>query len=216
MKSFIKFLVTLIVVALVGYVVYYVCVINENTQNPIENKSGENITNVNPIISGKSGEITKSGEVVTQPELSGEELLNKQKEDIKIKIDEIESGEIIKQMDADLELSIAGKDGENLKEYFNVEKLFANVIVKRGKIEVIPYIDFLNNQIFYYDNSGKLIFYENVSNSVGGSSKYYFENEVLIDIEHNYDEPTLVVEDEKADEILSRAKSLYTTFEEAR
>lgn len=216
MKSFIKFLVTLIVVALVGYVVYYVCVINKNTQNPIENKSGENITNVNPIISGKSGEITKSGEVVTQPELSGEELLNKQKEDIKIKIDEIESGEIIKQMDADLELSIAGKDGENLKEYFNVEKLFANVIVKRGKIEVIPYIDFLNNQIFYYDNSGKLIFYENVSNSVGGSSKYYFANEVLIDIEHNYDEPTLVVEDEKADEILSRAKSLYTTFEEAR
>ena len=157
----------------------------------------------------------KSGEMVT-PELSGEELLNKQKEDIKIKIDEIESGEIIKQTDANLDLSIAGKDGENLKEYFDVEKLFANVIVKRGKIEVIPYIDFLNNQIFYYDNSGKLIFYENVSNSVGGSSKYYFENEVLIDIEHNYDEPTLVVEDEKADEILSRAKSLYTTFEEAR
>ena len=215
MKSFMKFLVTLIVVALIGYVVYYVCIINKNTQNLIENKSGENITNVNPIISGESGETIKSGEVVT-PELSGEELLNKQKEDIKIKIDEIESGEIIKQTDANLDLSIAGKDGENLKEYFNVEKLFANVIVKRGKIEVIPYIDFLNNQIFYYDNSGKLIFYENVSNSVGGSSKYYFENEVLIDIEHNYDEPTLVVEDEKADEILSRAKSLYTTFEEAR
>ena len=215
MKSFMKFLVTLIVVALIGYVVYYVCITNKNTQNPIENKSGENITNVNPIISGESGETIKSGEVVT-PELSGEELLNKQKEDIKIKIDEIESGEIIKQTDANLDLSIAGKDGENLKEYFDVEKLFANVIVKRGKIEVIPYIDFLNNQIFYYDNSGKLIFYENVSNSVGGSSKYYFENEVLIDIEHNYDEPTLVVEDEKADEILSRAKSLYTTFEEAR
>lgn len=215
MKSFMKFLVTLIVVALIGYVVCYVCIINKNTQNPIENKSGENITNVNPIISGESGETIKSGEVVT-PELSGEELLNKQKEDIKIKIDEIESGEIIKQTDANLDLSIAGKDGENLKEYFDVEKLFANVIVKRGKIEVIPYIDFLNNQIFYYDNSGKLIFYENVSNSVGGSSKYYFENEVLVDIEHNYDEPTLVVEDEKADEILSRAKSLYTTFEEAR
>ena len=215
MKSFMKFLVTLIVVALIGYVVYYVCIINKNNKNPIENKSGENITNVNPIISGESGETIKSGEVVT-PELSGEELLNKQKEDIKIKIDEIESGEIIKQTDANLDLSIAGKDGENLKEYFDVEKLFANVIVKRGKIEVIPYIDFLNNQIFYYDNSGKLIFYENVSNSVGGSSKYYFENEVLIDIEHNYDEPTLVVEDEKADEILSRAKSLYTTFEEAR
>ena len=215
MKSFMKFLVTLIVIALIGYVVYYVCIINKNTQNPIENKSGENIIDVNPVISGESGENIKSGEVVT-PELSGEELLNKQKEDIKIKIDEIESGEIIKQTDANLDLSIAGKDGENLKEYFNVEKLFANVIVKRGKIEVIPYIDFLNNQIFYYDNSGKLTFYENVSNSVGGSSKYYFENEVLIDIEHNYDEPTLVVEDEKADEILSRAKSLYTTFEEVR
>ena len=215
MKSFMKFLVTLIVIALIGYVVYYVCVINKNTQNPIENKSGENIIDVNPIISGESGETIKSGEVVT-PELSGEELLNKQKEDIKIKIDEIESGEIIKQTDADLDLSIAGKDGENLKEYFNVEKLHANVIVKRGKIEVIPYIDFLNNQIFYYDDNGDLIFYETVSNGVGGSSKYYFENGVLLDVEHNYDEPTVVVENEKAEEIISRAKSLYSTFEEVR
>ena len=212
MKSFMKFLVTLIVIALIGYVVYYVCVINKNTQNPIENKSGENIIDVNPIVSGESGETIKSGEVVT-PELSGEELLNKQKEDIKIKIDEIESGEIIKQTDADLDLSIAGKDGENLKEYFNVEKLHANVIVKRGKIEVIPYIDFLNNQIFYYDDNGDLIFYETVSNGVGGSSKYYFENGVLLDVEHNYDEPTVVVENEKAEEIISRAKSLYSTFE---
>lgn len=215
MKSFMKFLVTLIVIALIGYVVYYVCVINKNTQNPIENKSGENIIDVNPIISGESGENTKSGEIVT-PELSGEELLNKQKEDIKIKIDEIESGEIIKQTDADLDLSIAGKDGENLKEYFNVEKLHASVIVKRGKIEVIPYIDFLNNQIFYYDDNGNLIFYETVSNGVGGSSKYYFENEVLLDVEHNYDEPTVVVENEKAEEIISRANSLYSTFEEVR
>ena len=215
MKSFMKFLVTLIVIALIGYVVYYVCVINKNTQNPIENKSGENIIDVNPIISGESGETIKSGEVVT-PELSGEELLNKQKEDIKIKIDEIESGEIIKQTDADLDLSIAGKDGENLKEYFNVEKLHASVIVKRGKIEVIPYIDFLNNQIFYYDDNGNLIFYETVSNGVGGFSKYYFENEVLLDVEHNYDEPTVVVENEKAEEIISRAKSLYSTFEEVR
>ncbi len=215
MKSFMKFLVTLIVIALIGYVVYYVCVINKSTQNPIENKSGENIIDVDPIISGESGEIVKSGEVVT-PELSGEELLNKQKEDIKIKIDEIESGEIIKQTDADLDLSIAGKDGENLKEYFNVEKLHASVIVKRGKIEVIPYIDFLNNQIFYYDDNGDLIFYETVSNGVGGSSKYYFENEVLLGVEHNYDEPTVVVENEKAEEIISRAKSLYSTFEEVR
>ena len=113
-------------------------------------------------------------------------------------------------------MSIAGKDGENLREYFNVEKLHANVIVKRGKIEVIPYIDFLNNQIFYYDENGKLIFYENVSNGVGGSSKYYFGNDTLLDIEHNYDEPTAIIENEKVEEILYRAEILYATFIEAR
>ena len=215
MKSFMKFLVTIIVIALLGYVVYYVCVINKNTQNSIENESGENIVDVNPIISGESGKIIESGEkVISEP--SSEELLNNQKEAIKIKINEIESGEITKQTDEDLDLSIAGKDGENLREYFNVEKLHANVIVKRGKIEVIPYIDFLNNQIFYYDENGKLIFYENVSNGVGGSSKYYFGNDTLLDIEHNYDEPTAIIENEKVEEILYRAEILYATFIEVR
>ena len=35
MKSFMKFLVTLIVVALIGYVVYYVCIINKNNFNEL-------------------------------------------------------------------------------------------------------------------------------------------------------------------------------------
>ena len=215
MKSFMKFLVTIIVIALLGYVVYYVCVINKDAQSPIENKSGEDIVNTNPISSGESGEIIESGEkVISEP--SDEEKLDNPKEAIKIKIDEIESGEIIKQTDVDLDLSIAGKDGENLREYFNVEKLHANVIVKRGKIEVIPYIDFLNNQIFYYDENGKLIFYENVSNGVGGSSKYYFEDEILLDVEHNYDEPTVSVENEETEEIVYRAKTLYDMFTDVR
>lgn len=212
MKSFMKFLATILVVALIGYVVYYMCIINKPSNEPIENKSGEQIIDVEPSI---SGEDEKSGEII-EPELSGEALLNKQKEDIKVKMAEIESGEIINKSDEDLDLSIAGKDGENLKEYFNVEKLHSTVIVKKGKIEVIPYIDFLNNQIFYFDDNGKLIFYETVSNGVGGSSKYYFENEELLDVEHNYDEPSLVIENESTEEILSRAKSLYATFEKVR
>lgn len=210
MKFFMKFLVTILVVALVGYVVYYFCVINKPQNELIENKSGEEIITKEPII---SGETEKSGEAV-EKELSGDSLLEYQKEKIKLKIAEIESGEIVKQADADLDLSVAGKDGENLKEYFNVEKLHSTVIVKKGKIEVIPYIDFLNNQIFYFDDNGKLIFYENISNGVGGSSRYYFENETLLDVEHNYDEPSLVIEDEKVEEILSRAKLLYLEFDE--
>lgn len=212
MKSFMKFLATILVVALIGYVVYYMCIINKPSNEPIKNKSGEQIIDVEPSV---SGEDEKSGEI-SKPELSGEALLNKKKEDIKIKMAKIESGEIVKQSDEDLDLNIAGKDGENLKEYFNVEKLHSTVIVKKGKIEVIPYIDFLNNQIFYFDDDGKLIFYENVSNGVGGSSKYYFENEELLDVEHNYEEPSLVIENENTEEILSRAKSLYATFEEVR
>lgn len=210
MKFFMKFLVTILVVALVGYVVYYFCVINKPQNELIGNKSGEEIISVEPII---SGETEKSGEAV-EKELSGDSLLEHQKEKIKLKIAEIESGEIVKQADVDLDLSVAGKDGENLKEYFNVEKLHSTVIVKKGKIEVIPYIDFLNNQIFYFDDNGKLIFYENISNGVGGSSRYYFENENLLDVEHNYDEPSLVIEDEKVEEILSRAKLLYLEFDE--
>lgn len=212
MKSFMKFLATILVVALIGYVVYYMCIINKPSNEPIKNKSGEQIIDVEPSVSGED----EKSEEISKPELSGEALLNKKKEDIKIKMAKIESGEIVKQSDEDLDLNIAGKDGENLKEYFNVEKLHSTVIVKKGKIEVIPYIDFLNNQIFYFDDDGKLIFYENVSNGVGGSSKYYFENEELLDVEHNYEEPSLVIENENTEEILSRAKSLYATFEEVR
>lgn len=210
MKFFMKFLVTILVVTLVGYVVYYLCIVNKPENELLENKSGEEIINAEPII---SGETYKSGET-DEKEFSSDILLEHQKEKIKLRIAEIESGEIVKQTDVDLDLSVAGKAGENLKEYFNVEKLHSTVIVKKGKIEVIPYIDFLNNQIFYFDDNGKLIFYESISNGVGGSSRYYFENEALLDVEHNYDEPSLFIEDEKIDEILFRAKLLYLEFDE--
>lgn len=210
MKSFVKFLITIFVLGLIGYLIYFVAFVatdmdvgeDDNLNVPIDDVSGEMLN------SGDSGENLEepSGEV------SGEIIEINPKDEINEKVIEIESGEIIATLDSDLEPNVVGIDAKEYMDYFDVSTLKVSVNLKNGKIEIIPYNDFLNNQVFYYDENGKLILYEKVSTTVGGSSKYYFKNDVNISIEHNYDEPSLKITNEDSSDILFRARYMYTKF----
>lgn len=210
MKSFVKFLITIFVLGLIGYLIYFVAFVatdinvgeDDNLNVPIDDVSGEMLN------SGDSGENLEepSGEV------SGEIIEINPKDEINGKVIEIESGEIIATLDSDLEPNVVGIDAKEYMDYFDVSTLKVSVNLKNGKIEIIPYNDFLHNQVFYFDENGKLILYEKVSTTVGGSSKYYFKNDVNISIEHNYDEPSLKITNEDSSDILFRARYMYTKF----
>lgn len=210
MKSFVKFLITIFVLGLIGYLIYFVAFVatdmnvgeDDNLNVPIDDVSGEMLN---------SGD---SGENLEEPsgEISGEIIEINPKDEINEKVIEIESGEIIATLDSDLEPNVVGIDAKEYMDYFDVSTLKVSVNLKNGKIEIIPYNDFLNNQVFYFDEDGKLILYEKVSTTVGGSSKYYFKNDVNISIEHNYDEPSLKITNEDSSDILFRARYMYTKF----
>lgn len=209
MKSFLKFLITIFVLGLICYLVYYVVNDYKNIDNGIYEISGE-------ILSGDSGEIFDydgSGEDIEEisGEVSGEISINL-KDEINLKVMEIESGEDITILDSELESNVLGVDAKDFMDYFNVSTLSVSVNLKNGKVEIIPYNDFLSNQVFYFDEQGMLILYEKVSTTVGGSSKYYFDNNVNFDIEHNYEEPSLEIINEDSSDILFRARYMYTKF----
>lgn len=210
MKSFVKFLITIFVLGLIGYLIYFVAFVatdmnvgeDDNLNVPIDDVSGEMLN------SGDSGENLEE----QSGEISGEIIEINPKDEINEKVIEIESGEIIATLDSDLEPNVVGIDAKEYMDYFDVSTLKVSVNLKNGKIEIIPYNDFLHNQVFYFDEDGKLILYEKISTTVGGSSKYYFKNDVNISIEHNYDESSLKITNEDSSDILFRARYMYTKF----
>lgn len=209
MKSFVKFLITIFVLGLIGYLIYFVAFMTTDTD--VEN----DITNV--LISGESGEVSNSGDISgdldnQSGEFSGDTIEINPKTEIDAKVLEIESGEITATLDSDFEPNVVGIEAKDYMDYFNVSTLKATINLKKGKVEVIPYNDFLSNQAFYFNENGKLILYEKISTTVGGSSKYYFKNDVNISIEHNYDEPSLTITNEDSADILFRARYMYTKF----
>lgn len=209
MKSFVKFLITIFVLGLIGYLIYFVAFMTTDTD------AENDITNV--LISGESGEVSKSGDISgdldnQSGEFSGDIIEINPKTEIDAKVLEIESGETTNTLDSDLEPNVVGIEAKDYMDYFDVSTLKVSVNLKEGKIEIIPYNDFLNNQAFYFDEQGKLILYEKISTTVGGSSKYYFKNDVNISIEHNYDEPSLQITNEDSADILFRARYMYTKF----
>lgn len=209
MKSFVKFLITIFVLGLIGYLIYFVAFMTTDTD--VEN----DITNV--LISGESGEVSNSGDISgyldnQSGEFSGDTIEINPKTAIDAKVLEIESDEITATLDSDFEPNVVGIEAKDYMDYFNVSTLKATINLKKGKVEVIPYNDFLSNQAFYFNENGKLILYEKISTTVGGSSKYYFKNDVNISIEHNYDEPSLTITNEDSADILFRARYMYTKF----
>lgn len=217
MKSFMKFIVTIIVVALIGYIVYYLVI---NNTEGLNNTSGDFISG--EILSGDikdtSGEVSQnlSGEISNIN--SGEEnvipSIDSKAQTIKM-IDEevnlINSGEIINVVSENLSSEFVSESARSFMSYFKLNDLPVTINVKDRCVEIIPASDFLENMVYYYDENGNLILYESVSTTIEGSTKYYFENGTSIDVVWNYEED-IEKQEEYVFDVLNRAHNIYNKF----
>lgn len=223
MKSFMKLIITLLVIVSVGYIAYYL-IINNSNDNDIslsgdveyneikDDISGENVSGgvIFPIKSGDvSGEIIEdnSGEVI--------EPIIETKEDIIDRIDSqiisINSGDILNSISDNLSADLLSDSAREFMDYFKVNELSVTVNIRERCVELIPTSDFIENMIYYYDDNGNLILYESVSNTVGGSIKYYFENGKSIDVIWDFEED-IEKQEEYVFAVLGRAQAIYDKF----
>lgn len=222
MKNFLKFLITILVISIVTFVVCYFTqnldVKNGNDGNieiSGETDSGDKEQEL-PNLSGNDKEIilpneeTISEENVTELN-SGEEVSKDDEKDIDEIISELYSGEILTSYTENLSGDMLGEVVYDIMINFNVDSFPATINIRKQCIEIIPFTDFLNNMIYYYDETGKLICYENVSVTVGGNTRYYFENEEIKEIKDSYDE-LVTINHEIDAEILRRARDLYYKY----
>lgn len=217
MKSFMKFIVTIIVIALIGYIVYYLVI---NNTEGLNNTSGDFISG--EILSGDI--IDVSGE--TSQNLSGEiSNINSGEENVIPSIDSkaqtirmideevnlINSGEVINVVSENLSSEFVSESARSFMSYFKLNDLPVTINVKDRCIEIIPASDFLENMVYYYDENGNLILYESVSTTIEGSTKYYFENGTSIDVVWNYEED-IEKQEEYVFDVLNRAHNIYNKF----
>ena len=217
MKSFMKFIVTIIVIALIGYIVYYLVI---NNTEGLNNTSGDFISG--EILSGDiidvSGEMSQNLSGETSNINSGEEnvipSIDLKAQTIRM-IDEevnlINSGEVINVVSENLSSEFVSESARSFMSYFKLNDLPVTINVKDRCIEIIPASDFLENMVYYYDENGNLILYESVSTTIEGSTKYYFENGTSIDVVWNYEED-IEKQEEYVFDVLNRAHNIYNKF----
>ena len=228
MKSILKLITTLLVFAIIGFVVYYL--ISTQPQTDI-NESNNNTSSEQTNINGNEFD-TENATIVEVPTVSGNEIYEISGEvttsgDTENKIDELTNNDFIKEADEnaeDLYSDYVLESGEKSlgKEFFSdsatklmdfvkVDELSVNVNIRENCVEIIPASDFVENTVYYYTDNGELFLYESISTTVGGSCKYYFKDGLIVDVVEKYDED-IEIEEENASDIIERAELIYNEF----
>mgnify|MGYP006916090175 CR=1 FL=1 len=219
MKSLMKLLVTILVVAVIGFIVGYL-LMNGAKKNQsisgdaisgelnIEEKSGETFGEIIAVPSGESIENQDENLEENIPEISKEEKIKRIEEQVQL----ITSGENVNQDLRDkLTLDLVSDSAKDFMKYFKVNELSVTINAKPGLVEIMPDTDFIENMVYYFDENGDLILYESVSTTVEGSCKYYFEKGTGISVVWNY-ENEIEPKQEYIGDILNRAKLIYEKY----
>jgi len=212
-----KVIITIIVVAVIGFIVGYLLMNGakihqysyEDTssgENMELNISGEDFGKIIVNLSGDDNDIEESGEILSQ--FSKEEKIRM----INEKVNEINSGDVqVKSYAEKLTLDLVNDSAKEFMKYFKVDEISVTINVKQGRVEIIPDTDFIENMVYYYDENSDLILYENVSTTVEGSCKYYFEKGKGIAVIPDYEEK-IEVKEEYVGDVLNRSKLIYDKY----
>ncbi len=190
MRGFLKFLVTIVILAIIGITVWYLLLIG-SFEKDVD-------------IWDKDNEILK-----TKKEMVEEMSL------IKNELDEIELPE---PTDDIYGKGILDRSVDEYLDFFEQPEMYVQmykVSNKNGecKIIVVPAPDFLDNQIFYFDANGRLLIYVSESNGVGGTVEYYFNNDNLLKEENKLEETIENFKFEDSVEVIEKAKRIYKRYE---
>lgn len=196
MKGFVRFVITLFVLAIIAGTVYYAVVVhgNPNQFNDINEDESNILQNDS---SDESNSIEKENAEL-------ENVLKNQ--DVVVKFEHTQY--VTMNMGNEL-LGNSINDLLTAYETTEIPVMFQKVVNNDGtKIMIIPMSDFVDNQEFVYDINGNLISYTTISNTVGGNVQYIFSDNILTQTINNMEEFVVPIYEEQ-DEILVRANKLY-------
>lgn len=211
MKSFLRFIVSLLVIAIICGTVYYMLNVKnieqpknnneENINNEIEINDKENVIDNNENTNENSNEINDSQE----------NEINKQKSNIEDIISRNRNNVFKDYIDDSLDNTILGNMYDSFFDIFETDKLSVNIRRTEKAVFIIPTPDLLNSQEFYYYDDNTLAAYVIDFVGVGGQVKYYFHNNKLIDTVIEIDEE-IEITHETEEEILKRAAMVYEKY----
>ncbi|MBR4111285.1 MAG: hypothetical protein IKK43_06350 [Clostridia bacterium] len=201
MKALTRFFVVIFVLVIIVVTIYYV-VTTDGQRKVIPLSPLENI------------EESKINDSYTE---SKEPIDEYKDEVIRINefVDTFKELEKIEMYDTYIDSVILGERAEEFSKFILVDEMFVNIQKMENKgalyITIIPMLDFLDNQMFFFDSNGDLKLYVSISNTVGGNIEYYFSNGKLIHTINNMDS-YVMPEFEKSNNILRRANKLYNLY----
>lgn len=201
MKGFIQFLAGVLVIAVILVTVKFL--VTSKVEVPeVVLPSGD---------VAQSGEIEKSGEII-RPELNVEEAI-KDIDNLAIKLD---AGELQSTNESGISVEVGGAGVAELLTIFEVsgDTLPGKTEVRNNRVELIFVSDFIENQIFYYDEEGDLVLYKTVSSTVGGEVRYYFVKGESIKVVFDYAEleANEQATPDNVQDILARSIIIYNKY----
>lgn len=240
MRDFLKLIVSILVIGVISYTVYFLLYSNtEYQQNRI---SGDNILNEENIQKdiGKDNDVTeneiknnidienkdenlnlidfpiKSGDVSEEKtEEFIQEMTSGDIEDKISKINLIETknnlANLSKSFEDNVGINVMGTKNQDYFDSFDMSQMNVTIQVAGSMIYIIPMPDFVDNVQYHYDKNGNLALYVCELMGIGGEIRYYFDNEILLTKTTNVEE-NIEISYEDTNEIIMRSKLIYNQY----
>ena len=230
MKKILQLIISLVVIALVGYTIYFL--ISSNNQyfevkpndesgNIAENNQNDEDKAVTPEILSSGNEIETDDDDKTDDNTGvnneeNAEIVSGDTLESKIaSINMIETknrlANLTKSLEDDIGLEIIGLKNKEYMESFETDEMHVTVQVAGSMVYIIPFPDFVDNAQYHYDENGNLALYICEFIGVGGEVRYYFENGVLLTTQENVEED-IEITYESSEEIIDRAALIYERY----
>ncbi|MBR3281358.1 MAG: hypothetical protein IKI57_05945 [Clostridia bacterium] len=172
MKSFLRFILTVCIIGLIVFEVYYL--INNNKTYKIEHPD---------VATENSGEVKEPEKEPVEEKEEVEVVDNNTKISIS-EIDEISRLNIetanVHSVEEDVGLEVIGENNKDFFDAMNINTTRVRVQTAGSMIHVMPFSDMLNEEEFHFDERGNLVLYMVTSTGKGDKAKYYLDNGNII------------------------------------
>lgn len=230
MKGFLKFIISILVIAVIAYTLYFFLTNNavyqeqyvsgethisgegareELTENIInaDDESQKEIENQTPNFSGEK----TSGDASGNKENLDENVLEEKVADINLIETKNRLANLTKSLEANVGIDIVGTKNQDFMDSFDMEQMNVTIQVAGTMVYIIPTPEFVDNAQYHYDENGNLVLYICEFTGIGGEIRYYFENDNLLTQVDNVEED-VQLDYESAQEIVARAHMIYENY----
>ena len=193
MKNFLRFLITVLIIGIIIYAVYFLVTQNKiyKQTHPVEFNTEENTQESET--NEPENEIQENIEPVVQ--LSEEEIISNAKD--------IENANMNANVRSTIEgkvgLDVIGMEYSELFEMTNMDSADVTIQVAGTMVNIMPFSDFIDNQEFHYDERGNLVLFAYTEQGRGLKTRIYVHDGKVIKIEKESED----IEPEPVEEVIS-------------